>query len=48
MLLGELLCLPDVAFPWVADGPGEGARPPLPLGLPAPPVWLEVLVPGGL
>ena len=48
MLLGELLCLPDVAFPWVADGPGEGARPPLPLGLPAPPVWPEVLVPEGL
>ena len=46
--LGELLGLPDVAFPWVADDPAEGARPPLPLGLPGPPVWLEVLVPGGL
>jgi hypothetical protein len=48
LLLGELLGLADVACPWVADGRPVPAGPPLPLGLPAPPPWLEVLVPGWL
>ena len=32
----------------IADGPPEVSRPPWPFGLPAPPLWLEVLVPGGV
>jgi hypothetical protein len=48
LLLGEPLGPGDVAFPRVADGPPETAGPPLPLVLPGPPVWLEVLVPEGL
>jgi hypothetical protein len=48
LLLGEPLGLDDVALPWVADGLPETAGPPRPCVLPGPPVWLEVLVPGGL
>jgi hypothetical protein len=46
LLRGEPLDLADVAFPWGADGVTEGAGPPVPLGLPGLPVWVEVLVPG--
>lgn len=47
LLLGLLPGLADVAWPWVADA-RPGTAEPLPLGLPGPPPWLEVLVPGGL
>ena len=48
LLLGEPRGPGDVAFPRVAAGPPEPAGPPLPLVVPGPPVWLEVLVPGGV
>ena len=48
LLLGKLPGLAVAALPWVADCPPEVAGPALPLVPPAPPDWLELLVPDGL
>jgi len=47
LLLGSLPGMADIVFPWVADGPPEGAWLPLPLVFPGPPDWVEPLGPSG-